>query len=140
MKSQNNFDDKDLSPKKPRKNFIKSFKYAANGIKECAKRELNFKIHIAATVCVFVFSYFFKVPKNEFILLLFCIMTVLSAELINTVVEELCNIIDEKYNERIKYIKDLSAGTVLISAVFSIVTGLIVFVPYLFEFFKNFIK
>lgn len=125
-----------LKKKKKFSDFFYSFKWAFDGIKECFKRELNFRFHTLATVCVLLFSYIFKIPKRDFILLLFCIMTVLMAELINTIAEEICDLIDSNYNKRIKYIKDLSAGTVLISAMFSVIIGLIIFVPYFIEFFK----
>lgn len=61
-------------------------------------------------------------------------MTVLISELINTLSEEICNLISEEYNEKIKYIKDLAAGMVLVSAIFSAIIGLIIFIPYLIDF------
>lgn len=89
------------------------------------------------TVAVTLCSYIFRVKASEFILLLFCIMTVLSSELVNTLVEEICNLISEEYNEKIKYIKDLAAGMVLISAIFSAVIGLIIFIPYLISLLEK---
>ena len=119
------------------KNFFKSFIWASNGIKECFKREINFRFHIFMTFMVALFSFIFKVKTTEFIILLFCISTVLISELINTLTEEVCNLISEEYNEKIKYIKDLSAGMVLISAIFSAITGLIIFIPHLFSFLER---
>ena len=89
------------------------------------------------TFMVALFSFIFKVKITEFIILLFCISTVLISELINTLTEEVCNLISEEYNEKIKYIKDLSAGMVLISAIFSAITGLIIFVPHLFSLLER---
>lgn len=89
------------------------------------------------TFMVVLFSLIFKVKATEFIILLFCISTVLISELINTLTEEICNLISEDYNEKIKYIKDLSAGMVLISAIFSAITGLIIFIPHLFNFLER---
>ena len=88
---------------------------------------------------VALFSFLFRVKPTEFIILLFCISTVLISELINTLTEEICNLISEEYNEKIKYIKDLSAGMVLISAIFSAVTGLIIFIPHLISFLERII-
>jgi len=91
------------------------------------------------TFMVALFSFLFRVKPTEFIILLFCISTVLISELINTLTEEICNLISEEYNEKIKYIKDLSAGMVLISAIFSAVTGLIIFIPHLISFLERII-
>ena len=89
------------------------------------------------TFMVTLFSLIFKVKVTEFIILLFCISTVLICELINTLAEEICDLISTEYNEKIKYIKDLSAGMVLISAIFSAITGLIIFIPHLFTFLER---
>lgn len=128
---------KSLKSQKNKKNFFQSFVWAAQGIKECFIREINFRFHIFMTVLVSLFSFIFKVEKMEFVLLLFCILTVLTSELVNTLTEEICNSIDENYNDKIKYIKDLAAGMVLISAIFSAVIGLIIFVPYLIQFIEK---
>ena len=130
LKSQKN-SDKNI------KNFFKGFVWAGNGIKECFKRELNFRFHIFMTFAVFMVSYIFKIERSEFFILLFCILSVLVCELINTAIEEICDIIDQNYNEKIKYIKDLSAGMVLISAIISAIIGLFVFIPYLLKFINT---
>lgn len=122
------------------KKFFQSFKWASHGIKECYKREQNFRFHIFMTAMVILFSILFRIEKSEFILLLFCIMTVLFSELVNTLTEEICDLIDENYNKKIKYIKDLAAGSVMVTATFSAFIGLYIFIPYLINFVMNFIK
>lgn len=92
------------------------------------------------TLAVLLCAWLFKVTKIEFILLLICITFVIVCELLNTVSEEICNLIDSNYNEKIKYIKDLSAGMVLVSAIISAIIGLIIFIPYGIEFLKGIIK
>ena len=46
--------------------------------------------------------------------------------MINTCIERICDLIDESQNEKIKYIKDLSAGSVLLASIYSIVIGCMV--------------
>lgn len=130
--------NKENLTKKRKKSFFQSFIWAASGIKNCFKRELNFRFHTFAAVLVIALSLFLRLKKNELILVLLCIMSVFVCELINTLAEEICNLISEDYNEKIKYIKDLAAGMVLISAVFSAVIGLLIFIPHIIDFFGLF--
>jgi len=61
------------------------------------------------------------------------------SEVINSAIEALCDTISQDFKINIKYAKDVSAGAVLVSAFVSVVTGLIVFLPYLIDFAKNFL-
>jgi undecaprenol kinase/diacylglycerol kinase (ATP) len=54
---------------------------------------------------------------------------VISFELINTAIEELCNMIHPEQHPLIKKIKDISAGAVLLAATGSVIASLIIFLP-----------
>jgi diacylglycerol kinase len=60
---------------------------------------------------------------------------VLTAEMINTAIEKLSDIVSPQKNERIRVIKDISAAAVLLSAFIAVISGLIIFVPYLWQLF-----
>jgi len=62
---------------------------------------------------------------------------VFTAEVLNSAIEALCDTVSQDFKVNIKYAKDVSAGAVLISALVSIITGLIVFLPYIMEVVKN---
>ena len=53
------------------------------------------------------------------------------AEMINTALEEVINLIKEDHNARAQIAKDVSAGMVLLATIFAVVVGLMVFLPYL---------
>lgn len=56
---------------------------------------------------------------------------VLIAETVNTAIENLCDLYSEDYHSKIKKIKDVAAGSVLIASIAAVVIGAIVFIPYL---------
>ena len=59
------------------------------------------------------------------------------SESINSAIEALCDTVSLDYKVNIKYAKDVSAGAVLVSALVSVITGMLVFIPYIFDFVKN---
>ena len=107
------------------------FRYAFSGIWYMFKNESNTKVHLIATVMVFFFGVLLRIAAIEWLLLLFAIMSVIVAEIFNSALELLCDFITEERNLKIKIIKDLGAGGVLLSAIFATVIGLIIFLPKL---------
>lgn len=77
-------------------------------------------------------AFYFRIDVIEWVAILFAIGFVLTTEIINTALENICDLISKERNERIKTIKDLSAAAVLISAITALVIGIIVFLPKLF--------
>ena len=114
--------------------FIKSFTYAYKGIKIVWK-ERNFKFHILATFLVLILAYILKVSNIEFIILILTISIVLMAEMINTAIEIICNLLRDKLNlgyHETEIPRDIGAAIVLVCAVCAVVIGSIIFLPKLF--------
>lgn len=116
------------------KSRIKSFRFAFNGLKIALKEEPNFRIHLVATVSVIGLGYWFQISFFEWIAVLLCIGLVVGMELINSSVEAIADFISPEKNERIKKVKDLSAGAVLISSIIALAVGIIIFGPKVFHF------
>jgi len=108
-----------------------SFKYAVSGILHCLKTERNMKIHFAAAVVVMFLSYFLRLSRLEFGLVVFAIGLVLAAEMFNSIVETVLDIITEEYDPRIKVVKDVAAGAVLVAVITSVIIGVTVFCRFL---------
>ncbi|MCX7614417.1 MAG: diacylglycerol kinase [Clostridiales bacterium] len=104
-----------------------SFICAARGISLCIRTERNFRIHLCATFFVAGLAKIANFTALEFALLFLCFASVMSAELFNTAVESICDLRGDQYNLKIKAIKDIAAGAVLISAVFAALIGGILF-------------
>ncbi len=62
----------------------------------------------------------------EWMVVIVCIALVLLAEMVNTCIENLCDIVEPKYDKRIKDIKDLAAGAVLVTAIFAFAVAIII--------------
>ncbi len=107
--------------------FFKGFKYAFCGIIHCIKNERNMRFHTVAALYVLVFARFFAFSREDFALLMLTIGGVMSAEAVNTAIEELCDRVSPEYHTLIKHTKDAAAGAVLILAIFAAVTGIILF-------------
>lgn len=77
---------------------------------------------------------FFKISNIEAIILVLTIFFVFIAEFINTAIEKLADLYTTEYNENIKIIKDIGAGSVTISAIASVIVGVIMFLPKIIKF------
>jgi len=107
----------------------KSFRFAFNGISVFFKQEPNAILHIIATILVFVAAIFFDITKTEWIAIIVVTGFVWVAELLNTAIEKIMDFIQPAYHPSVKYIKDVSAAAVLLSAITAILTGAIIFIP-----------
>jgi len=109
------------------RNLIESFNNAIKGIISAIKSERNMKIHIIAGIIVFFMSMFYDISKLEFMIICIAVAIVIVCELFNTAIEELANMITTEYHERVKRIKDISAGAVLTSTFFAVIVGYFIF-------------
>lgn len=117
--------------------LIKSFEFAVNGIKQCFISEPNFRMHFGLAVIAMIFAAFFQVSIAEWVVVGFCIAFVIVMEMLNTAIEKLCDVVHPDIHPGIKKVKDIAAGAVLVAAVFSVITGLIIFVPKIIGFIKD---
>lgn len=108
---------------------IKSFSYAINGIMVAIRTQHNLWIQIAVAIFVIVGGFFFDVSTAEWLFLVFAIGFVISAEIFNTAIEYLVDLVSPEQNPLAGRVKDLAAGAVLIAAITAAIIGLLIFVP-----------
>lgn len=113
------------------KNLLASFKYASMGIYFAFRDNLNIKIHFLAAIMVIVLSIYFNVSHLEKIILGLVTLMVIAAEMINTAIEEMVNLITTEHREQARIAKDVAAGMVLLTAVGAAVVGILIFSPYI---------
>ena len=118
------------------KKLINSFKYAIEGIISSFKTEQNMKIHIFIMILVIILGMVLKLSTLEWIILTIVVALVISAELFNTTIETVVDMITKEKNEKAKLAKDVAAGAVLVLAIGSVIIGLIIFIPKILEFIK----
>lgn len=109
---------------------IKSFRYAVRGLTTTWKEEQNFKIEVFVAIAVLFYAFYFSFTFAETVFCLLAVVMVLVAEIINTIVEDLCNKIQPNQDPVIEKIKDMSAAFVLITVMGSIAVGVLVLINH----------
>ena len=124
-----------MNPRQEYKKLINSFKYAIEGIISSFKTERNMKIHVLAMIVVIALGLFFKLNKVEWCFIIIAIASVISAELFNTAIETVVDIVSPERNPKAKLAKDIAAGAVLVVAICAAIIGFIVFGPKVINLF-----
>ncbi|WP_432651043.1 diacylglycerol kinase family protein [Huintestinicola sp.] len=109
------------------KAFFKAFTYAFSGIVHGIKRERNIRFHLCAAVTVLAFMGFYDLTAVEKCVIFLCIGGVISAELINTAVENAVDMYSTEKSPGAKAAKDCAAGAVLVMSVCAAVCGFVIF-------------
>ena len=112
--------------------LIKSFQNAGNGFIEAVslRNGQNLRIHCVSAACVVVLGFSIQMPTSELAILILLSFLVISAELMNSAIEILCDYAcNGKWDERIRQVKDFSAASVLVLAVCSVVIACLIIVP-----------
>ncbi len=112
------------------KRFAKSFTHALNGIRFALKAP-NVQIQLVVGLITISLGIQLQISRLDSIAVLLCIGFVLSAEVSNSAVEEICNKFHPETHPQIALIKDLAAGSVLIAAITAVAIGILIFIPYL---------
>ncbi len=112
-----------------RHSTTKSFSYAFQGIKTAYKNEPNLRIHTVAAVLAITLGSVLGLSKTEWLLLTFTIFYVITLELLNTVLENMVNLVSPEVQPYAKVAKDVSAACVLLAAIMSIIVGVVLFAP-----------
>lgn len=107
--------------------ILRSFKDAANGFVSVLREEDNFKIELTLGVLVLFAAFICHFNHVEWALVIFAIGLVVSAEIVNTVVEDLCNKIEPGQDPIIGKIKDMMAAYVLVCAIAALVIAAFLF-------------
>lgn len=114
--------------------LIQAMGHAWDGIVDVVTQERNMRYHLLAAVVVIICGFLFHVDRLEWLWLLLAILVVFSAEFLNTVIEAVTDLLGEyHYDVNIKKAKDVAAGGVLITAIFAVLVGLIIFLPKLLK-------
>ena len=118
-----------MNPKQECKKLINSFRYAIEGFISSFKTERNMKIHVLAMIIVIVLGIYVKLNTIEWCFITFAIALVIGAELFNTTIETIVDMISPQKNPKAKLAKDISAAAVLVLAIGAAIIGAIIFIP-----------
>ena len=115
------------------KSLANSFKYAFEGIFSSFKSERNMKIHVFMMILVILCGILLDISLGEWITCILLFAMVIGAELFNTAIEAVVDMVSLEKSSQAKLAKDVSAGAVLVFAIASIIVGLIIFVPKIID-------
>lgn len=122
-----------------RYSLYKAFRYAIRGILTAVQTERNMKIHIAAALIVFIAAALLQLDQIRWLFLLLVVAMVFVAELMNTAVEAVVDLITPEEHLLARVAKDTAAGAALVAAVFAVVIGVIVFYEPVQKWMQQFI-
>lgn len=108
-----------------------SFRHAFRGLGSVIRSETNARIHLAVTVAVVFAGVYFDLSEYEWCVVTLAIGLVLAAEIMNTAIERLVDIVSPTHNAEAGRVKDIAAGATLIAAICAAVAGVFVFGPRL---------
>lgn len=109
-----------------------SFNCAIEGILWAARTQRHLRYHLLGAVFVLLAALFYRVSSLEFILLVFGMVLVLFAELLNTAIEVVVDMVSPEYHPLARRAKDVAAGAVLMSCIGAAVMGYLALSNYLF--------
>lgn len=113
------------------KKQLRSFRYALQGIACCVGREQNLSFHLIATAIVVAAGCHYGISRFEWIAVTGCVGLVIAAELMNSAIERLVDLVSPGRHPIAGQVKDIAAGAVLVCAIAAAVIGLLVFIPYI---------
>lgn len=112
------------------KKLMRSFGFGFSGLKTILEEEHAFKIMFLVAILVIVAMFYFNLPLTQKAVLLTMIILVLILELVNSVIEKVLDFVCSGSNGKVKIIKDVLAGIVLLASSGAAVIGLLIFLPY----------
>ena len=115
------------------RNLMDSFRHAFAGLGYALRTQRNTRIHLSIAVGVILLGIWLSLTTTQWAILALTIGMVLVSEMLNTVAETIVDLISPGYHPLAKVIKDVTAGAVLLTAIFSVAVGLLVLGPPLWE-------
>jgi diacylglycerol kinase (ATP) len=112
---------------------LKSVSFALSGVAAMLRTQHNAWIHLAASIVVIAAGVWFGLAREEWVWLIVAMVSVWTAEALNTAFEFLCDVASPEFHPLVKQAKDVAAAAVLIAAMGATIIGLLVFVPHVFR-------
>ena len=129
------YNRKDEMRKQNLEGLPRAFKFAIDGLWLAFTKQRNFQIHFTIAFLVLLAGVILVDSAVEITILIFAVVLGLVAEMLNTAVEELADVVSPGYNAKVKVAKDVAAGMVLLSSVGLALVGLVILVPPLLALF-----
>jgi len=114
----------------PLRAWLKSANYAIEGVLYGVSTQRHLRYHFFSAAAVLFFSYIVGVSRAELVIIALAVIIVLAAEMMNSAIEAVVDILSPEFSEKARIAKDIAAGAVLITAFGAAVLGYVVLFPY----------
>jgi len=114
------------------KNRIKSVGFAVRGALLLIRTEASIKVQVFLGIVVTIAGFYYEISTTEWIFQVLAVSLVVGIEGANTAIEKLCDFVHPDFDKRIGFIKDVSAGAVMLVSVGATIIGLIIYLPKIF--------
>lgn len=121
----------------PLRKWIHSANNAIEGILHAARTQRHLRYHFYSASVALILSYALGVERTDFLIIAVVVVLVILAEMINTAIEYLVDMVSPQYSEAARNAKDVAAGAVLITAFGAAVIGYIILFPYFKDVFEK---
>lgn len=112
------------------RDLIASLEFATTGLFTAFKEERNMRKHLLSALLVVMAGLVFQVSLTEWLFLLLSICLVIAFEIVNSAIENVVDLAsDYHFSMLAKNAKDMAAGAVLFVSGFAVLTGLVIFLP-----------
>jgi len=121
--------------KKQKYPFFASISFAFKGIFKAIKKERNLKIHLFMGSLAVLLGLVLKISCFEWLVIVIVIAMVITGEIFNSSLEAVCDLLRFKLNlsyYETYWIRNFSAGAVMVLAIGALIIGLIIFLPKIF--------
>jgi diacylglycerol kinase (ATP) len=115
------------------RNILDSFRFAFSGLWYALRTQRNTRIHLIVAAVVIALGVWLNLSPSQWAVLTLTIGFVLVSEMLNTVAETLVDLVSPGYHPLAKTVKDVTAGAVLLTAIVSVIVGLLVLGAPLWE-------
>jgi diacylglycerol kinase (ATP) len=105
------------------KDIVGPFRTAFNGIVHTFRTQRHMRVHLYVTLIVVLGALLLNMRIREILVLLFMVTFVLVAEMFNSAIEAVVDLVSPNYHPLAKFAKDISAGAVLVTTIMAIVVG-----------------
>ena len=109
----------------------RSFLCAVYGIIAAVRKGKNIRVILVFIGMTVAAGFIFDLPATEWASVLLCCALVFTAEMANTAIEYIVDMISPDYSEPAKKVKDIAAGAVLTASLFAAIIGLVIFIPHI---------
>lgn len=111
------------------KNRIRSVGFALRGALLLLRTEASIKVQFFIAIVMTAAGFFFEISLTEWCIQILTIAVIMGVEGLNTAVEKVSDYIQPEFDTKIGFIKDISAGAVMIVSIAATIIGFVIYIP-----------